>query len=628
MASRPCLLWTIIFSLLTPAASAWLDMWLIRPAEEFLTNNSNLVVEGVVESPDVKKVAVTVRTPAGVSGLGALEASIRSVVVDLGDSHSLTDLVLSPVFVGELSLGPRVVNLSFSQDGLTFEDAGSFNCTSGMGREFGEARAEFGATIRARRVQIDMLDGWQADGVSIQEVEFLDATGQRLGARVKAVSVALDLGADGEARFQMSILLKEGENQISVSAKALDLVEDVEEEFALILATYLPEVVVEEEVLTLSDGYKAELAIPMGALEPEIRKIILHPLNVDEIEWSSYLDNLLIAKGTFPVQAYEFEVRAATPFPATAKDSLQRQPPGLAVDGNPLYPSTWMTTVSALPVWLKIDLREPHPIGRVIITARVTDGASFGPRRLSVLVSDNDAIYREAGGCDGCDDSRTEITLPASPTARYVQIVVEEGWQGNNIQINEVEFRDDEGARILSYMRLGSTVLRRPAELTLIYDDSDLIDAGVTREGNLAIFKWNAGMQEWEVVGGKVDAVNNRVSVNLNHLSAFALFEAVPVITDVRWSHNPFSPNGDGVADTTTIYINVNGGAAREAKVEIFDYTSKRVQTLVYEEMRSGHISIQWDGTDENGDRVSIGPYIYQVVIGNEIRNGVLIVAR
>lgn len=629
-------LWIIIFSLLSVTAAARLELSLLRPVEEFLTNNRELVVEGVVECPTVQRVAVSVNTPAGVSDLGSLEESLQSLTVDLGASHSLTALVLSPVFDGKLSLGPRLVNLSFSGDGENFEDKGIFNCTSGMGQENGEAWVEFGMIIEARVVQIDILDGWQADGIGIREVGFLDAAGELLGARIRGISVALDLDENGAARFQMAILLKGGENHIFIVAKGLynepaarpTSIEEIEEELAMVMVTYMPEVVVEEEPLILSDGYKAELIIPTGALRPEIKKISIRPLDVNEIEWVSYSGNLQILKGTSPILSYGIEVSAATPFPATAKDSLERQPPGLAVDGNPRYPSTWMTTLSALPVWLKIDLREPRPIGKVIVIARVEDDVSYGPKRLSILISDDDENYYEAAVCDECSDEKTEIVMSTIPTARYVKIVIEDGKQGNNVQINEIEFRDDEGGKIVSYIQLSSVALIRPAELTLLYDDLDLTAAGVQTEENLAIFGWNKSMQEWEMVGGKVDPANNWVAVNLNHLSTFALFEAVPSVAEVRWSYNPFSPNGDGIADTTTISINLNNEAGGQARVEIFDYTGKLVRTLVYEEVRSGHISVVWDGKDENGNRVSIGPYIYQLSIGKEIRNGVLVVAR
>jgi gliding motility-associated-like protein len=154
------------------------------------------------------------------------------------------------------------------------------------------------------------------------------------------------------------------------------------------------------------------------------------------------------------------------------------------------------------------------------------------------------------------------------------------------------------------------------------------MEAGIKREENLAIFNWNEGMQEWTMAGGKLELANDWITVNLNHLSTFAIFEAAGAMAEVRWSYNPFSPNGDGIADTTTISINFGEESGIQARVEIFDYIGKLVRTLVHEEMQTGNISIVWDGRDENGDMVGIGPYIYQVRIGNEVRNGVLVVAR
>jgi len=562
-------LWILLLIVVSITAEARLDLLVIRPIEEFVTNNRELVVEGLVKYPEVQQVAVSVNAPAGVSDLGSLEESLQSLIVDLGASHSLTALVFSPVFEDKLSFGPRVVNLSFSENGRTFTDRGVFNCSSGMDQEYGEARAEFETTIKARFVRIDMLDGWQSGKIGIQSAGFLNTAGELLKARVRGISVAVALDADGEAYFEIAILLREGENQISIAASAPDSVEEMDERFELVTVTYMPEVVVEEEPLTLSDGYKAELVIPMFALSSEIKKVGICPMDINRIEWTSYSDNTRVRRGTYPVLAYEIEVSAATPFPATAKDSLERQPPELAVDGNAKYPSTWMTTTSALPIWFKVDLRESRPIGRVIITSRVDGDVPYGPKRLSILVSDDDLNYHEAAVCDECNDSKTEIDLPASPVARYVQIVIEEGKQGNNIQINEVEFRDDEGAKIVSYVKLSSAMLARPAELTLFYDDSDLADAGIQREENLAIFSWNPGMREWNMVGGEVVPANNWITVNLNYLSTFAIFETTSPLAEVRWSYNPFSPNGDGIADTTTISINLNAETQGQARVEI-----------------------------------------------------------
>jgi len=624
----------IFFFLLSGLASARLELSIIRPLGEFVTNNRELVIEGIIETdndPSLQQITISVNTPAGVPSLGLLEDSLHSLTVDVGSPQSLTTLVVSPVFVDGLSLGPRVVNLSFSNDGQSFEDKGPFNCTSGMGQEFGEARVDFGAVIRTRFVRIDMLDGWQSDKIGIENVRFLDTAGKNVKARIRSISIAvasmkLDVASVSQAHFQMIILLREGENFISVRAVCSG--EKKEEDSVSIKVVYIPEVVIEDKPIILSDGYKAELAIPAGALRPEIKKVGINPLDVDKIEWTSYADNMQIVKDTLPVLAYRVDVGAETLFSVTAKDSLERQPPGLVVDGNPEYPSTWITALSPLPVWLKMDLRNPRTIGKVIVIARVRGNVSYGPKKLSIWVSDDDISYDESARCDECDDSRTEIELPATPTARYVKMIIEDGKQGNNIQINEVELRDEEGTKIISYAQLNSVTLARPVELTIFYDDSDLTTAGVHAEKNLAIFSWNDSIREWRIVGGKVDLIENTLTVNLNYLSTFAVFEAVPPTAEVNWSHNPFSPNGDGIADTTTIFINLGKETDIRAKVEIFDYTGKLIRTLIDEETQSGHISILWDGRDENGDLVEIGPYLYQVSAGKTIRNGVLIVAK
>lgn len=621
-------IWLIILSMVSITAEAQLDLWVIRPAEEFVTNNRELIIEGIVKHTENNLVSISTNAPAGVSDLGSLEESIQTLVVDLGGTHSLTTLVLSPVFEDELALGPRVVNLSFSENGQSYTDRGIFNCSSGMNQENGKALAEFGAEIRARYVQIDMLDGWQASRIGIDAVGFLNTSGELLNARIRGVSLSLDLDESGEAYFQIAILLREGENQISIAARTLDSIAEIEEKFELVTAIYMPEVVVDEEPLTLSDGYRAELVIPPSALGDKIKKINIRSLEANQIEWTSYSDNTRIERGTYPVLAYEIGVSAISPFPSTAKDSLERQPPSLAVDGNTAYPSTWMTTLSALPVWLKVDLREPRSIGKVVVIARKEDDISYGPERLIILTSNDDINYDEIVERDECNDTKTEIDLLTAQTAQYVQISIEDGKQGNNIQINEVEFYDDEGERIVSYVQLGTAMLARPAELTLFYDDSDLSDSGIQREESLAIFSWNEGMQEWTMVGGDVDTSNNWITVNLNHLSTFAIFEASSPVDEVRWSYNPFSPNGDGIADTTTLFINLSDEIGGQARVELFDHTGRLVRTLMHEDLGIGHMSIVWDGKDENGDMVSIGPYIYQVQIGSNVRNGLLVVAR
>lgn len=627
----------LIFMLLPYTAMAKLKLSVIRPVDEFITNNNELIVEGLVNYSEDQNLTVSVATPAGIPQLGSLKNSLHSITVDTGSTQQLKALIFSPLFIDDLSYSPRVVGLFSSNDGQSYTDKGIFNCSSGMGQDYGEARADFIQAINSRFIRIDMIDGWQADKISINDVSFIDASGKTVKAKIRSISFGFDdsdikVQESGlQVHFQITTLLREGENQISISAKAenIDISgETAEEDFMVTKVMYLPEVVIDNEPVILSDGYKAEVTIPFGALGDNIKKIRINPIDVNEIEWKSYAENKGIAKGTSPVLAYRFDVGAETPFYATAKNSLERQLPNLTVDGNSNYPSTWMTALSPLPVWLKIDLLSSQIIGKVIITARVKDNVSYGPQKLSVLVSSDDQSYEEVAKVDQCNDSKTEISLSIAPTARYVKLIIDEGKQGNNIQINEVEFRDAEGTKIIAYTQLSSVVIARTAQLTMYYDDIDLTSASVHSENNLAIFSWDDRSQEWRIVGGKVNTAKNLITVNLNYLSTFAIFESSQSQLDVKWSYNPFSPNGDGIADTTTILINLGEESNVQTKVEIFDYTGQLIRTLIQEETQSSHVSILWDGKDENGDRVEIGPYIYQVSVGKNIRNGTLIVAR
>ncbi|HGE72966.1 TPA: hypothetical protein ENX78_19180 [Candidatus Poribacteria bacterium] len=632
-----CLFILVGYTFISYTASANIELSVIRPLGEFVTNNKELTVEGFVKCSKDQIVSVSVNTPAGVSNLGELKNTLKSITVDIGSSQSMTALIFTPAFKEDLSLAPRVVKLASSENGQNFEDKGLFNCTSGMGQDYGEARIDFNGIIKSRYIKINIIDGWQKEKVSIYEVNFIDISGKTIKGKIINVEIGFmdeDIISNEtgiQVHFQLDILLKEGENHIFISSKAIDtkkIPNTIEEDSLLVKAIYISEVIIKDKPITLSDGYKAELTIPSETLSSNLKKINIIPIDVKQIEWTTYADNRSIVKGTLPVLAYKFDMGLKTPFYATAKDSLERQLPNLAVDGNTEYPSTWITALSPLPVWIKIDLRSINNIGKIIITARVSGKISYSPKKLTVLVSIDDKIYDEVATIDNFNDKTTEIPLITTPSARYVKLLIEEGKQGNNIQINEIEFRDSEGTKIVAYTQIDSTVLMRPAKLTLYYDETDLASANIKSEKNLAIFGWNEKLKEWQFIGGKLDTVKNSITVNLNYLSTFAIFEAYPQTISIRWNYNPFSPNGDGIADTTTLNINLGQETISQAKVEIFTYTGKLVRTLIQEEGQSGNISILWDGKDENGDGVEIGPYIYQITIGKKVHNGVLVVAR
>lgn len=61
--------------------------------------------------------------------------------------------------------------------------------------------------------------------------------------------------------------------------------------------------------------------------------------------------------------------------------------------------------------------------------------------------------------------------------------------------------------------------------------------------------------------------------------------------------------------------------------LEIFDIFGKRVRVLVNSELEPGRYSFEWDGIDENGNRVSSGTYFYRIISGkNSITKKMLLI--
>ena len=60
-----------------------------------------------------------------------------------------------------------------------------------------------------------------------------------------------------------------------------------------------------------------------------------------------------------------------------------------------------------------------------------------------------------------------------------------------------------------------------------------------------------------------------------------------------------------------------------------FDLKSKLIRTLIdHTLINTNSVSIEWDGRNRMGEIVNIGPYLYQVQIGTEISNGVIIIGK
>jgi len=632
---------------------------IVRPASGFVTNNQKLQIDGIVSSEIPSDVLVSINTPSGIRNLAEMTNSLYSVVTDFGDAQQLKAILITPSREGEYSYGPRKVKITFSPDEEIFTAEQTLFIPSHANEENGWTTLESSITP-SRYARLDMIEGWQADKILIEKIEFLvenieTKEQEIIQPRIKSISILLAKTKflHSIADFSLTVLLQDGENRIVVDA--LMLAEDVPKDETikaseLILLHYIPKLTekyAQEGRFVLSDGDKASLLIPLNALDERLKKLEIIAVHTDEIPPTSYIRNLHIAQHTSPVLAYRFNIYRQGIFPAEATAFFKDQPPTLAVDGitapeveeiDPWlktsipWRSVWVTSLVPMPVSLTIDLLQPHTISKVKVYARVDEGISFGPKRAKILVSDDKKTFTEVIEYDDFDNNITDIPLRTLPTGRYVRLLIEESKQANNIQIYEVEFYDDTDAQIVRYIPSDHVVLQAPAILQLSYEQIDLDKAVVKHEKNLSLFAWDEGIKEWQYAGGIVDTNKKTVTIQLNYLTQIALFEATPQEMEVLWSFNPFSPNEDGIADTTILTLKLQEEQFEqqpEIIVEIFDLSGRLVNTLIDRVPATDlSMTVVWNGKDKNGRIVNIGPYIYQVRLGNKIRNGVIAVAK
>ena len=615
-------------------AIAAIDLHITQPTRNFTTTNQTLVVEGGVASSDQNEIIVSINTPAGVPSLSTIKPSIRAITMDLGGVRQLQAALIRPSVDERGATGPRRILLAVSEDGTLFTEH-VFDVSASVDALLNRVVVRFPNLISARFIRMEMLEGWDPDGILIESLEFLGVDSHIIQPTISSVSVLLDRARRADLSFSIALLLADGENEIFVVGAPLSS-RNEEQYVKTILVRYLADLqsaMSGESRIALGDGVRASVLVPVDAFDPTVKKIRFFRESSGYAHQFDYRDNARIARGTSPVFVYRFEILKRGNFEVEATSSLSSQPPILAVDEVLEPPSTWMAGLVPLPIHLTVDLGDVHTLGQIVVHSNVVDNRSFGPQRGTILVSNDNRDFREVSDVSAFNDGVTAIELPSHVSCRYVRLLITESKQANNVQLNEVQFFNALGSKILKLTVFQQLPLERPALLEFGYDRADLERAGVNRETDLRVFTWDTSTQEWQLAGGEVDLVRQKVSLELNYISQFAVFQAVPPPElTARWSLNPFSPDGNGVADVTRLLIpdsRESDAGNRELVVEIYDLHSKLVRTLISRStVSSNSISVEWDGTDRTGRPVNIGPYIYQVRMGSRISNGVIVVAK
>jgi hypothetical protein len=162
-----------------------------------------------------------------------------------------------------------------------------------------------------------------------------------------------------------------------------------------------------------------------------------------------------------------------------------------------------------------------------------------------------------------------------------------------------------------------STTATTSGEITVCisYDEGAL----TVPEGGLRLLHWDttAMPPAWEDITSSLDTNANIVCGVAKNLSPFVIGADVATGVDDHLPTefvlhanvpNPFNP-------VTIVAYEVPAGGA-DVSISVFDVSGRLVRTLVDEHRPAGVFSVQWNGTDDRGQRVASGVYFYRMRAG------------
>ncbi|MFB0526019.1 MAG: Ig-like domain-containing protein [bacterium] len=165
-----------------------------------------------------------------------------------------------------------------------------------------------------------------------------------------------------------------------------------------------------------------------------------------------------------------------------------------------------------------------------------------------------------------------------------------------------------------------------PATITLPYEDNNPDDGivdGTTpplREETLKVYWLDESHSLWvKLSGSKVDTGSNRVSADTFHFSIFGLHgEGTADLSDAYAYPVPFIPSR---GDTDITFTNISPLCT----IKIYTLNGELVSTI---EHTSGATSYSWDVTNDGGDRLGSGIYLYLIKDAKNKKKGKLIIIR
>jgi len=233
------------------------------------------------------------------------------------------------------------------------------------------------------------------------------------------------------------------------------------------------------------------------------------------------------------------------------------------------------------------------------------------PQKTEVTQSVTEMVWFKGGSVvvpDGNpDDGEVMVDIPEGALSKDTKITIEQITDSSRIP-GYREAGDWEPVAIYNFTEEGIR-FKKPVMMNLLYFDLDGDGYpedwnGEKREFNesqLACYWWDG--ITWRPAGGKVDRDKNIATVKVSHFSYYGLFRVRPMGTsEYRPKERIITPvRQDGTNDVAYF----SGLSGQDTTIRIYDITGRKIRTIERE-------PYEWDGTDEDGNIVESGVYIYQ----------------
>ncbi|MCP4703152.1 MAG: CSLREA domain-containing protein [candidate division Zixibacteria bacterium] len=275
-----------------------------------------------------------------------------------------------------------------------------------------------------------------------------------------------------------------------------------------------------------------------------------------------------------------------------------------------------------------ITLGESPPGNVKIYAADELMNTFFFNISYSLTTFDDPLIVETAVSLDGFAsidiDSLNNINQISIVSSPYP--ILRNGLPEQSIQAGPTYSVSWAGSGILS----GENMLAISYDETIFGDNDGLFDY----PQSLLLFQWNNSNQEWVIMTGVVDTSLNIVSASITEPGTYAAF-ATDITTDIVDNENNniipdkfgLSQNYPNPFNPTTI-IEFDLPAKSHISIEIFNILGQKLQTLLNTEKPAGIYSITWDGTDETGQNVSSGIYLYRIKTNTDVETKKMILLK